>query len=125
MRILIVDDEPEICNFLQEFLAKKNYEVLTATDSMKALEVIQSVKPNLVLLDIRMPERDGVSLLQEIKSLNEEIGVIMVTAVREETLAKRTMALGADGYITKPIDLDYLEANILVKRILDAPGLSS
>ena len=118
IRILIVDDEPEICSFLQEFLVKKGHEVLTATDSMDVLQIIQSVRPHMVLLDIRMPRKDGVALLQEIKSLDPEIGVIMVTAVREEVLAKKTMALGADGYITKPIDLDYLEANILVKRIL-------
>ncbi len=118
MRILVVDDEQEICNFLQEFLTKKKYEVVTALDAEAALQAVKESRPHLVLVDIRMPEKDGVTLLKEIKAIDREIGVIMVTAIRDEKIAKRTMQLGADGYITKPIDLDYLETNILVKRLL-------
>ena len=125
IRILVVDDEEEICSFLKEYLVKKNYEVSVATDAHSALELVKGKCPHLVFLDIRMPQKDGLALLEEIKTLDGEIGVVMVTAVREEALAKKAMALGAAGYITKPIDLDYLEANILVKRILDAPELSS
>ena len=118
IRILVVDDEPEICNFLQEFLQKKNYDVSIATDVDTALQTVKKTLPNLVLLDIRMPKKDGLTLLKEIKAVDSKIGVIMVTAVRDEVLAKKTMALGADGYITKPIDLNYLETNVLVKRLL-------
>lgn len=118
IRILVVDDEPEICDFLKEFLVKKNYEVTTASDAEAATQMVKERRPHLVLLDIRMPQKDGVVLLKEIKKINPGIGVIMVTAVRDETLAKETMTLGADGYITKPIDLDYLETNVLVKRLL-------
>ncbi len=118
IRILVVDDEKEICSFLKEFLERKEYQVSTATDADTALELVEKEKPHLVLLDIRMPQTDGVSLLQQIKKINPDIGVIMVTAVRDEILAKRTIELGADGYITKPIDLNYLETNVLVKRLL-------
>lgn len=118
IRILVVDDEEEICSLLKEFLMKKGYEVLTATDASSALEAVSRTRPHLVLLDIRMPQKDGITLLKEIKEINREIGVIMVTAVRDEILAKKTLEFGADGYITKPIDLDYLETNVLVKRIL-------
>lgn len=118
IRILVVDDETEMCNLLREFLERKNYEVLTATDADTVLKAVTSKRPHIVLLDIRMPQKDGVTLLKEIKGIDREIGVIMVTAVRDETLARETMTLGADGYITKPIDLDYLETNILVKGIL-------
>lgn len=118
MRILVVDDEPEICNFLQEFLMKKNYEVLTETDAATVLQCVKAKRPHLVLLDIRMPQKDGVTLLKEIKEMDREVGVIMVSAVKDEVLAKKTLELGADGYITKPIDLSYLETNVLVKRLL-------
>ena len=122
MRILVVDDEPEICSFLQEFLMKKSYEVLTATDAAEALKCVKAKRPHLVLLDIRMPQKDGVALLKEIKEMDRDIGVIMVSALKDEVLAKKTLELGADGYITKPIDLSYLETNIFVKRFLsDGP----
>ena len=117
IRILVVDDEQGVCDFLQEFLTKKNYEVLTATSAESALKCVKETRPHMVLVDVRMPDKDGVTLLKEIKEIDREISVIMVTALRDENVAKRTLQLGADGYITKPIDLDYLEANVLVKRL--------
>ena len=117
-RILVVDDEEETCRFLEEFLRPRGYDIFSATTTEEGLRLVKSERPHLVLLDIRMPGRDGLSLLSEIKGIDREIGVIMVTAVREEEIAKEAMRLGADGYITKPIDLEYLETNILVKLLL-------
>ena len=117
-RILVVDDEKESCRFLEEFLRSKGYDTFTASTWSEALALVKRERPHLVLLDIRMPDRDGVALLSDIKGIDREIGVIMVTAVKEEEIAKEAMRRGADGYITKPIDLDYLETNILVKLIL-------
>ena len=118
IRILVVDDEEEICNFLKEFLTGKKYEVFVATDAAQALELVREEHPQLVFLDIRMPQKDGVTLLQEIKAIDQTISVVMVSALQDEELARKTLALGAEGYITKPIDLEYLERNILVNRIL-------
>lgn len=118
IRILVVDDEEEICNFLEEFLGQKQYEVFVATEAEKALELVKEKRPNLVFLDIRMPQKDGITLLQEIKTIDRAIGVVMVSALRDEQLAKRAIELGAEGYITKPIDLDYLETHVFVKRLL-------
>ena len=117
-RILVVDDEKESCRFLEEFLRSKGYEVFWTASSQEAVQLVEHERPHLVLLDIRMPDRDGLSILSDIKGIDREIGVIMVTAVKEEKIAKEAMKRGADGYITKPIDLEYLETNILVKRIL-------
>ena len=117
-RILVVDDEKESCCLLEEFLRSKGYEVFWTLSSQEAIRLVKRERPHLVLLDIRMPEQDGVSLLSEIKKIDREIAVIMVTAVKEEETAKEAMKRGADGYITKPIDLEYLERNILVNRIL-------
>ena len=118
IRILVVDDEKEICDFLQEYLIRKQYEAFVATEAQQAMELVKEKRPNLVFLDIRMPQKDGVALLKEIKEVDPAIGVVMVSALRDEELAKRTLELGAEGYITKPIDLDYLETHIFVKRIL-------
>lgn len=118
IRILVVDDEAEICDLLREFLTKKNYEVLTATDAAAVPQLVETERPHMVLLDIRMPQKDGMALLKEIKAIDRGIGVIMVSAVRDEKVAREALTLGADGYITKPIDLDYLETNVLVKRLL-------
>ena len=117
-RIVVVDDEEESCRFLEEFLRSKGHEVFFALTAEEGLQLVKRERPHLVLLDIRMAGRDGISLLSEIKGFDREIGVIMVTAVKEEEIAKEAMRRGADGYITKPIDLDYLETNILIKRIL-------
>lgn len=116
IRILVVDDEEEICSFLKEFLMRKKYDVSVATTADLALALVKKIHPHLVFLDIRMPQKDGVALLKEIKEMDREIGVVMVSALRDEALAKKTLELGADGYITKPIDLDYLETHIFVKR---------
>ena len=117
-RILVVDDEEESCRFLEEFLKSKGYDVSWALSSQEALRLIARERPHLVLLDIRMPDQDGLSLVSHIKGIDRETGVIMVTAVKDEEVAKEAMKRGADGYITKPIDLEYLERNILVNRIL-------
>jgi len=118
IRILVIDDEKETCQLLKEFLTKKGYDVATVSEADKVIEIVKTSHPQLVLLDIRMPQKDGITLLKEIKEIDKEIGVIMVTAVRDEATAKKSLELGADGYITKPIDLNYLETNVLVKRLL-------
>jgi YesN/AraC family two-component response regulator len=116
-RILVVDDEIHVVRLLQKFLASKAYEVYTAKDGIEAIEKVKEVKPHIVLLDILMPRMGGIEALKEIKKINPKTGVIMVTAVSDEELAKRALQLGADEYITKPIDLNFVEASVLVKVI--------
>jgi len=114
-RILVVDDEIEACNVLKEFLGMKGYEVYTALDGPTAITKVKEVRPHIVLLDIRMPGMDGIDVLKEIKGVDPRVGVIMTTAVTDHELAKRTLELGAYDYITKPLDLDYLEVVLMVK----------
>jgi DNA-binding response OmpR family regulator len=118
VKILVVDDEIEACNALKEFLEVKGYEVYTAQDGKTALDQVQELRPQLVLLDMIMPEMHGMEVLQEIKKLDPEIGVIMVTVVTDEAQAKKALELGAYDYITKPVDLNYLDTVVMVK-ILD------
>jgi two-component system response regulator (stage 0 sporulation protein F) len=118
-KILVVDDELEVCDMLKEFLSTRGYEVHIATDGLDALEKFKAVRPHLVLLDMRMPGMDGIEVLKEMKKLDPAVAVIMVTAVTEKDEAKSTFQFGAFDYITKPVNLDYLE-NVVTVKLLDA-----
>jgi len=116
-KILVVDDEVEVVRLLQEFLTFKGYQVYTALNGLEALEKVKEVAPHIVLLDIMMPGMGGIDTLKEIKKIDPNVAVIMVTAVIDEELANRAVTLGAFDYITKPINIDYLETCVLVKMI--------
>lgn len=120
-RILVVDDDVEICSVLQDFLQSKGYEVYTVGDGITAQKHVKEVKPHIVLLDVTMPGMDGLATLQELKKIDPSVGVIMITAVLDESLAKRALTLGAYEYITKPLDFNYLEIVVMVK-IVDLLG---
>ena len=117
-RILVVDDELEACNALKEFLSLKGYEVYTALDGPTAIDKVKEVRPHIVLLDQIMPGMGGIEVLKEIKKVDPAVGVIMVTVVNDHELAKEALEVGAYDYITKPVDLNYLETVLMVK-ILD------
>jgi DNA-binding NtrC family response regulator len=116
-KILVVDDEIQVVRLLQEFLTSKGYRVYTALNSAEALANVREMKPRIVLLDIMMPGMGGIDTLKEIKKIDPDIAVIMVTAVIDEELANRAVKLGAYDYITKPINIDYLETCVMVKMI--------
>ena len=109
MKILVVDDEPEICDFLEEFLTQRGYQVFAAANGEEAISKVEEVKPHMVLLDIRMPGMSGMEVLPRIEQIDDKIGVIITTVVRDLDTVKQALRMGANDYITKPIDLDYLE----------------
>ncbi len=114
-KILVVDDEPDFCEALREFLADKGFSVMEANSCEEALEAYSQERPDVVLLDVIMPGKDGRETLQELKAFDPEASVIMVTAVHEEDLALEAMADGAFDYITKPFNPDYLEMALMTK----------
>lgn len=114
-KLLIVDDELEICDFLKSFFEEKNFQVRFATTGQKALQAIAKEKPHVVLLDIQMPVMDGMATLKQIKAQYPGIKVIMVTAVETREKIEEAMRLGADNYITKPLSLEYLEKDVQEK----------
>jgi len=116
-KILVVDDEVEVCSALKEFLRLKDYAVETALDGLTAIKKIEIFNPHIVLLDIMMPGIGGIDVLKKIRDINPKIGIIMITAVYDEEIANRTIKLGAYDYITKPLDLKYLEIVLMVKMI--------
>jgi DNA-binding response OmpR family regulator len=115
--ILIVDNDPHSLEMVALSLAQEGYRVITAQSGAAALQTIQLEKPSLVMLDIMMPEMDGIETLQKIKALDPEIPVAMVTAVRDTQEARKAQEAGADEYIIKPIDTTYLKQAVLTKLL--------
>jgi DNA-binding NtrC family response regulator len=117
-KILLVDDEPSFRKEIRKFLEAKGYAVVEAHSGEEALEVYREEKPNVVLLDMVMPGMSGLVTLRELKALDPEASVIMVTVVREEELANQAITEGAFDYITKPVNREYLEMALMTKIAL-------
>lgn len=115
MKLLIVDDEVEICEFLKSFFEERNYEAKTASSGQAALSAVEQFKPQVVLLDIKMPVMDGIQVLGTIKKKFPRTKVIMVTALETRDKIEECLRLGADNYITKPLSLEYLENDVREK----------
>jgi DNA-binding response OmpR family regulator len=114
-RILVVDDEKEVCEVTKKFLERKKYQVFTAYDTQGALEVLQKSRPQLVLLDIRLGGESGLDVLRKARELDKDIKVIMVSALEDEEKIREARSLGADDYVTKPFTAQYLNDFILQK----------
>jgi two-component system alkaline phosphatase synthesis response regulator PhoP len=104
-RILVADDDKDICELLKYNLVKEGYEVEVAHDGLQAVEIAKNFKPELILLDIMMPHQDGVESCRQIRELPELTGVyiIFLTARAEEYSEVAAFDVGADDYIHKPI----------------------
>jgi DNA-binding response OmpR family regulator len=100
-KILTVDDEIKVCEILKAYLEKDGYEVVVATDGKGAIEVANRAKPDLILLDIGLPEINGLDVCRRIRS-QSGVPIIMLTARAEETDKIIGLEIGADDYITKP-----------------------
>jgi len=113
-KILIVDDEPDILEFLRYNLQKEGYTVITASDGKQAIVVAEKEKPNLILLDIMMPELDGVETCRLLRSKKEfnDTPIAFLTARDEDYSQITALDVGGDDYITKPV-----RPRILVSRI--------
>jgi len=110
-RILVVDDEPRMVRFVRMNLDLEGYAVIEANSGMEALEKVRSELPDLVLLDVMLPEMDGFETLQEIRRVST-VPVIMLTVKGEETDRIRGLDLGADDYVTKPFSPRELASRI-------------
>jgi DNA-binding response OmpR family regulator len=121
-KLLIVDDEVEICEFLKSFFEDRDFEVAVANGGSQALEKVAAFHPEVVLLDIQMPGMDGLQVLKKIKETYPKVKVIMVTAVETQEKIEEAMRFGADNYITKPLSLEYLEKDVQDKIDILAKG---
>jgi len=110
-RVLVVDDEPMLRNLLSRLLRMEGYEVLEAGDGAAALDVVVTEAPDLVLLDVMMPARDGIDVLGDIRKTSE-VPVILVSALGGEADRVLGLKAGADDYVVKPFSAAELSARI-------------
>lgn len=110
-RILVVDDEPSVRDLLAYNLRKARYDVLLAADGRSALRLARDEKPDLIVLDLMLPQVDGLDVCRELRR-EGSVPIIMLTALGEETDRVVGLEVGADDYLTKPFDSDELLARI-------------
>jgi DNA-binding response OmpR family regulator len=117
-RVLIVDDEPRILNFLNAKLKASGYEVITASNGEEAIEQVQAQEPDMMVLDVLMPKKDGFETLKELRTFSS-VPVIILSAKGANVDKVKGLGLGADDYLPKPFSPDELVARIeAVKRRL-------
>jgi two-component system, OmpR family, response regulator VicR len=110
-RILVVDDEKPIADILQFNLQREGYEVICAYDGVEALQKVEEVTPDLILLDIMLPQKDGMEVCREVRK-KYDMPIIMLTAKDSEIDKVLGLELGADDYVTKPFSTRELLARV-------------
>ena len=118
-RVLIVDDEPNIVLSLEFLMKREGFEVTSARNGAEALAALEGVPPDLMLLDVMMPEFDGYEVCERIRASDawRDTKIVMLTARGRETERERGLSLGADAYVTKPFSTRDLVRQ--VKTMLD------
>ena len=111
-RILVVDDDPEMRDVLKDFLHTEGYATSVAEDGLSALRTIIDEAPDVVLLDITMPNLNGIEALVAIRAIAQTSAVIMVSGTESLDTARRALSYGAFDYVRKPMDLEYLGRSI-------------
>ncbi|WP_018133022.1 response regulator [Effusibacillus pohliae] len=117
-KVLVVDDQYGIRVLLNEVLEKDGYQVFQAPNGPTALEIVKTSKPDLVLLDMKIPGMDGLEILRQIRVIEPNLKVIMMTAYGELDLIKEAMALGALTHFTKPFDIDELRKKVKEELVM-------
>jgi DNA-binding response OmpR family regulator len=108
-KLLVVDDEIDVCDFVKNFFEERGIAVLVALNGTEAVSLVQRDKPDMILLDIKMPGIDGLSTLRQIREIQPDARVVMVTALDDKENMDEAYRCGATDYITKPLILDNLE----------------
>lgn len=113
-KILIVDDEPNIVASIEFLMNSAGYEVVSAADGEQAIELVESFRPDLILLDVMMPAINGFEVCQRVRENPQwrDIRIIMLTAKGRDVEASKGLALGADAYVTKPFSTQELLARV-------------
>ncbi|MGF1589253.1 MAG: response regulator transcription factor [Pleurocapsa sp.] len=115
-KILIVDDDQTLCHLIERFLTYHNYQTEVASNCTIARQKFRNFQPNLVILDINLPDDTGLNLCEEICQTN--VMIVMLSSMSENSYILEAFSKGADDYITKPFDLQILQARIeaLIRR---------
>jgi len=112
LRVLIVDDEPPILRFLRASLQSQGYIVSTAANARTALDMVRGHTADLVVLDLGLPDMDGLDVVRQIRDGGETLPIIILSSRDNESAKVKALDLGADDYVTKPFGIDELLARI-------------
>lgn len=124
-KVLVVDDEPSIVTLLQFNLEQAGFQVVTAQDGLAALERIKTEEPHLVILDLMLPEMDGLEVCKTLRSENNPVPIIMLTAKDDEVDKILGLELGADDYMTKPFSPREVVARVkAIFRRMEQQGMA-
>jgi len=123
-RILVVDDEEQILRALRRALAARGYEVLTAADGQDALAEVEAFAPHLVVLDLNLPDIDGLEVCRRIRTWSQ-VPILILSVREDEPGMVQALDLGADDYLTKPFGIEELLARVraLLRRSRDEGSL--
>lgn len=111
-KVLIVDNEEEYLAFLDHFLRRTYSNVYTSSSGKKALEIFFQEKPDFVLLDIKIPDLDGFSILKKMREVDSETKIVVITCKDDKDSVEKAKKLGANDYIEKPFELAALNSTI-------------
>jgi two-component system KDP operon response regulator KdpE len=112
LRILVVDDEPAIRRFLRTSLTAQGYQIIEAETAKAALESMRRNLPDVLVLDLGLPDRDGFEVIQELRGAGSALPIIVLSSRADEAGKVRALDLGADDYVTKPFGVDELLARL-------------
>ena len=121
--ILVIDDEAAQRDILTGYLKKKGYKIFSASSGKESIEITKNNPVDIILSDFKMPDLNGIEVLEQVKKINPEISFVIVTAYGTVENAVKAMRLGAFDYISKPVDLDELD--LMIERIIEHKNLKS
>jgi len=121
-RVLVVEDDLKVRAALSRFMSSKGYEVLEAGDGREAMALARRALPDIVLLDIALPVKNGLEVLQELAPTMLNTGFMIVTGNEDEDLARRCLESGAFDYMPKPVDLEALERAVKARLLARIPA---
>lgn len=125
-RILVVDDEPQIRRFLKTSLTAQDYEVIEASTGGEALELARSAAPDLMILDLGLPDIDGITVIGSLRPASA-LPIIVLSSRDDEQIKVKALDLGADDYITKPFGMEELTARVraALRHRLQSQGVAA
>ena len=121
--VYIIDDEPEVCEVLRSFLETEGHTVQTATTTEDVIDRVQQDLPDLILLDVVMPEKNGLEILPQLKKVSPGSYVVIITGLDDYRIADLFYEAGVNGFLIKPIRLAELRQAI--QRLLNHPATSA
>jgi CheY-like chemotaxis protein len=118
-KILVIDDEPGIRDLLDTLLRRKGYDVVVAESGQKGLDLFRQEHPDIIVLDLKMPEMDGLTVLRQIRGLDPRIPVIILTGAGTPETEQQVRAMGVTEYVEKEFSLHLLGDSL--RRLLKTP----